>query len=130
MEGDGKNWSAGTGWSKRRGDGCKTFLLPAGPVMRSLRQGLTPPITGSPVPQSPSGSVLCSALLDHGHNDDRESERGIERLSVVTRYLLPAPCPPLVSPLFFEWAEFDARLEHIASTDLLQSVISEQPLPA
>lgn len=31
----------------------------------------------------------------------------------------------LSHPFSFEWAEFDAKLEHIASTDLLQSVISE-----
>lgn len=37
---------------------------------------------------------------------------------------------PLVSLLLFEWAEFDARLEHIASTDLLQSVVFEQSFSA
>lgn len=78
-----------------------------------------------------NGRVPCPALsspFDHGRDHHGERKWSIKRVPVV-RYCDQQHIRPLInSPLFFEWADFDANLEHIASTDLLQSVILEQPL--
>jgi len=105
MEEMRKNWSVGTGWWEGREGGYKTFL---GWRIKHSR-ATAAQIGGTGCPSQPPaipGRVNslfrpCSALsllvhtsLDHGHDHDGEFERGIERVPVVTRYLLPAVCTP------------------------------------
>ena len=131
-----RNWWAGSGWSEGRRDEHKTSFK--GTEAQPCRNGRAD--GPSPVPDRvrartsryPSRSARYPHLLSL-----TMAANAMENINGVSNALQWSPgiCCELriyllASPLFFEWAEFEAKLEHIASTDLLQSVISEQPLLA